>query len=73
MMIYMHPVACIHPVRKRAEERSVDLLGDSKRLCVICLEEIGFSNGWIPADVVKAAAKAVSNNSYGNYLLSLLE
>ena len=42
-MIYMHPVACIHPVRKRAEERSVDLLGDSKRLCVICLEEIGFS------------------------------
>ena len=36
-MIYMHPVACIHHVRKRAEERRVDLLGDSKskRLCVI--------------------------------------
>ena len=49
-MIYMHPVACIHPVRKRAEERSVDLLGDSKGYVLFVWRKLDFLLSWFYID-----------------------
>lgn len=40
---------------------------------VACLEEIGLRNGWVSTNEVKLAARRLSKNAYGKYLLSLLE
>ena len=40
-------------------------------LKVACLEEIGFNNGWLNKEALKAQGKALSKNSYGQYLLRL--
>jgi len=40
---------------------------------IACLEEIAWVNGWITDDQVRARAKELSKNSYGDYLSSLLE
>lgn len=40
---------------------------------VACLEEIAFSNGWLKADDLRRIGSSLSNNSYGQYLLSLAE
>lgn len=37
-----------------------------------CLEEIAFNNGWISKEKLEEAAMPMSNNSYGRYLLKLL-
>jgi glucose-1-phosphate thymidylyltransferase len=40
---------------------------------IACLEEIAFNKGWLAAGDMRAKGAALSNNSYGQYLLSLLE
>jgi len=39
---------------------------------IACLEEIAFNNGWLSAHDLKEMGDAMSKNSYGQYLLSLL-
>lgn len=39
---------------------------------VACLEEIAFNQGWLTVDEVKSSASVLSKNSYGQYLLDLL-
>ncbi|QGM47326.1 glucose-1-phosphate thymidylyltransferase RfbA [Methylocystis heyeri] len=40
---------------------------------IACLEEIAFQQGWISADDLRTAAKALSKSGYGGYLLRVLE
>lgn len=40
---------------------------------IACLEEIAFGNGWLSADDVLKIGKALSKNTYGQYLLSLVK
>lgn len=40
---------------------------------IACLEEIGFNNGWLTKEKLLQSANALSKNSYGQYLLSLVE
>ena len=42
-------------------------------LKVVCLEEIGFRNGWLTADRLRAQADALSKTGYGQYLRRVLE
>ncbi len=42
-------------------------------LKIACLEEIALHNGWIGSDMIKAIATQLSKNSYGSYLMSLLD
>src|SRR5205814_9698691 len=42
-------------------------------LMVACLEEIAFRMGYITADDVVSIAKPMRDNSYGQYLLRLVE
>lgn len=42
-------------------------------LKVACLEEIAYYNGWLDADTLYELGQALSKNSYGHYLLSLLK
>ena len=42
-------------------------------LKVACLEEIGFRNGWLTADRLRAQADALSKTGYGQYLRRVLE
>ena len=39
---------------------------------IACLEEVAWRNGWLSNEQVEAAAKALSKNGYGAYLLGLL-
>ena len=39
---------------------------------IACLEEIAFNNGWLTSDQVMNTAKELSKNSYGQYLLRLI-
>ncbi len=39
---------------------------------VACLEEIAFNQGWLSKDALYTAAKELSKNSYGQYLLELV-
>jgi len=40
---------------------------------IACLEEIAWKNGWIDDATLRGAGEAFSNNSYGQYLLALLD
>lgn len=40
---------------------------------IACLEEISFNNGWMSENELKAMAKKMKKNSYGEYLLALVE
>ena len=40
---------------------------------VACLEEIGFHNGWISAEQLKAQGEDLKKTGYGQYLLALLK
>lgn len=42
-------------------------------LRVACLEEIAWQKGWISADDVRALAKPMLSNDYGQYLVQMLE
>ncbi|MDF9617283.1 glucose-1-phosphate thymidylyltransferase RfbA [Pseudomonas entomophila] len=40
---------------------------------VACLEEIAFNNGWLEEDDLRRIGNSLKKNSYGQYLLSLVE
>ncbi|MFJ9989490.1 glucose-1-phosphate thymidylyltransferase RfbA [Pseudomonas putida] len=40
---------------------------------VACLEEIAFNNGWLEVQDLRRIGESLSKNSYGQYLLSLIE
>lgn len=40
---------------------------------VACLEEIAFNNGWLESEDIQRIGHSLCKNSYGQYLLSLLE
>lgn len=40
---------------------------------IACLEEIAFNNKWLSNDDLKKVGKQLSKNSYGQYLLSLIQ
>ena len=40
---------------------------------IACLEEIAFNNGWLGNDDLHRIGQSLSKNSYGQYLLSLIE
>ncbi|KTD41672.1 glucose-1-phosphate thymidylyltransferase RfbA [Legionella parisiensis] len=42
-------------------------------LKIACLEEIAYKNNWISAEMLKEIGLKLSKNSYGNYLLQLME
>lgn len=39
---------------------------------IACIEEIAYNNGWISKDKLKLLAEPLKNNSYGQYLISLI-
>tara|TARA_R110002060_G_scaffold74577_1_gene83889 strand:+ start:3116 stop:3979 length:864 start_codon:yes stop_codon:yes gene_type:complete len=39
---------------------------------IACLEEIAYNNNWLSAEKVEALAKPMMKNSYGQYLMSLI-
>jgi len=40
---------------------------------IACLEEIAWNNGWLSNEQVMQTAKALSKNSYGQYLMDLIK
>ncbi|OEE19277.1 glucose-1-phosphate thymidylyltransferase [Vibrio cyclitrophicus ZF205] len=40
---------------------------------IACLEEIAFNHGWLTSQEIKNIASAMMKNSYGEYLMSLLD
>lgn len=40
---------------------------------IACLEEIAYSNGWLKQEDLRRVGTSLSKNSYGQYLLSLLD
>jgi glucose-1-phosphate thymidylyltransferase len=40
---------------------------------IACLEEIAFNQGWLTVEQIKDLAKPMMKNSYGQYLISLLQ
>ncbi len=42
-------------------------------LKIACLEEIAYNNGWLSSQDIKDTAKKLNKNSYGDYLLKVLE
>ena len=40
---------------------------------IACLEEIAFNQGWLTEAHVRTLGQGMGKNSYGQYLLSLLE
>ncbi|NPV84666.1 MAG: glucose-1-phosphate thymidylyltransferase RfbA [Anaerolineae bacterium] len=51
----------------------VQAVEDRQGLMIACPEEIAYRNGYISADDLRSLAEKMSNNSYGAYLLRLLE
>jgi glucose-1-phosphate thymidylyltransferase len=51
----------------------VQTVEERQGLMIGCLEEVALSNGWIDAEQVRRLAEPMSKNSYGRYLLSLLD
>ena len=39
---------------------------------IACLEEIGLKNGWLTLDEVKKSSNLLNENTYGKYLVSLV-
>lgn len=51
----------------------IEVIEKRQGLKVACLEEIAYKNGWIDADKIRALAKPMEKNPYGQYLLHLLD
>ncbi|MES2859732.1 MAG: glucose-1-phosphate thymidylyltransferase RfbA [Pseudomonadota bacterium] len=51
----------------------IETIEKRQGLRVCCPEEIAYFNGWIDDDRLRALAKPLAKNGYGQYLLSLLE
>lgn len=50
----------------------VETIENIQNLQVACLEEIAWRNGWLSSDEVRALAKPMCKNEYGQYLLRLV-
>lgn len=42
-------------------------------LKIACLEEVAFNNGWLSKEALKKQGYALSKNSYGQYLIGLMD
>jgi len=51
----------------------VQAIQERQGLKIACLEEIGYTQGWISAQQLEERATLMANNEYGRYLFSLLE
>ena len=51
----------------------VHTIEERQGLKVACPEEIAFQNGWISADQLRRLAQPLAKNSYGAYLLGLID
>ena len=51
----------------------VHTIEERQGLKVACPEEIAFQNGWISAEQLRSLAQPLAKNSYGTYLLGLLD
>jgi len=51
----------------------IQTLEDRQGLMVACVEEIAYIMGYISAEEVRRIAEPMCNNSYGQYLLQLIE
>jgi glucose-1-phosphate thymidylyltransferase len=51
----------------------IECIEKRQGLKVACLEEIAYKKGWITADRLKEEAQPMSKNSYGKYLLELID
>lgn len=51
----------------------VKTIEERQGLKIACLEEVAYRMGWIDADKVVEAAKPLSDSSYGQYLLRLVD
>lgn len=51
----------------------VEVLEKRQGLKIGCLEDIAYNNGWISADDVRRSALPMAKNSYGKYLLKLID
>ena len=51
----------------------VNTIEERQGLKIACPEEIAFQNGWISAEQLRSLAQPLAKNSYGTYLLGLLD
>ena len=51
----------------------VNTIEERQGLKIACPEEIAFQNGWICAEQLRSLAQPLAKNSYGTYLLGLLD
>ena len=51
----------------------IRVIEERQGLKVACLEEIAWVNGWIDDDTRRAAGRSMEKNTYGQYLLNLLD
>ena len=50
----------------------VETIENIQNLKVACLEEIAWRNGWLSSEEIRALAKPMCKNEYGQYLLRLV-
>lgn len=50
----------------------IEVIEKRQGLKIACLEEIAYRNGWITADKLREVAQPMIKNTYGQYLLNLL-
>jgi len=51
----------------------IQTIEERQGLMVACIEEVAYKMGFIGAEQVRSAAKALSGNSYGEYLMQMLD
>ena len=51
----------------------VEVIEKRQGLKIACLESIGYSQGWIPAEKLRELAKPLIKNQYGHYLLRTID
>jgi glucose-1-phosphate thymidylyltransferase len=51
----------------------VEIIEKRQGYKIACLEEIAWNNGWLSNEQVMQTAKVLSKNSYGQYLMDLIE
>ena len=51
----------------------IETMEKRQQFKIACLEEIAWRNGWLSSEQVAQTAKALSKNSYGQYLADLTE
>jgi glucose-1-phosphate thymidylyltransferase len=51
----------------------VETIEHRQGLKIACLEEIGYSKGWITKEKIMEAARLMEKNQYGKYLLNLIK